>query len=220
METDPDQPLATPSLPESNDSRHLFHEVDTLLRSGVHLQAAHPGQRHLLSYLRDNEAELAVFYHDWHRGARLEHRLEDSQRYYFLEPPAGTWQQAGTPYQRELERKHLLVAMLLCKVFFIDLHKPEFASVEELMTLLEREYENYREGLFRQFARVTDQHKSALDDSQVQDIVKQCLDRFTQLGWLYRPAGGGWLVLPALDRIRDLYQNEISAMPDRFQTLL
>lgn len=217
MEADHHQPLTVPVLPEEAQARQLFHEADTLLRSGVHIQAAHPEHRRLAQYLQHNEPALVAFYHDWHQGARLEHCQEGSDRYYYLEPPAGLWQQGSSPYAKELEREHILVAMLLCKVFFIDMRKQEFASVTELMHLLEREYEEYQEGLFRRLAQVMDKHKSELDDQQVAKLVGQSLQRFKQLGWLYQPAAGGWRVLPALARICDLYRNEINAMPDRLK---
>ena len=217
METNHSQPLAVPALPGGATEQELFHEADTLLRSGVHIQLAHPGQRRLAQYLHRHEGPLAEFYHTWHQGARLAHEQEGPERYYYLEPPAGAWQQAGTPYVRELKPAYLLVALLLCKVFRIDLRRPEFASVEELMVLLEREYAEYRDGLFRQFAQVTGKRRSELDDQQVRDLVERALEWFGQVGWLYRPVAGGWQVLPALERIRELYRNEIAAMPDRFK---
>jgi len=217
MESDAHQPVAIPALPDAAAGQGLFHELDTLLRSGVHVQAAHPDQQHLVSYLRKNEAALAAFYRDWHLGTQLQHRHEEPHRYYFLEPPAGSWAQVGPAFQRELEAKHIIVAMLLCKVFLIDLQKPEFDSVAALMYLLEREYEDYRAGLFRQLARVMDKRETQMDSENVQKLVEQCLRLFKELGWLCRTETGGWRVLPSLDRIRDLYQNEIKAMPDRFK---
>lgn len=220
METDAHQSLGIPTLPDAIAGQELFHELDTLLRSGVHVQAAHPEQQHLVPYLRKNEAALAAFYRDWHLGAQLQHRHEEPHRYYFLEPTASSWAQAGAAFQRELEAKHIIVAMLLCKVFLIDLQKPEFDSVPALMHLLAREYEDYRDGLFRQLARVMDKRETQLDNENVQKLVGQCLALFKDLGWLCRTEAGGWRVLPALDRIRDLYQNEIRAMPGRFKTPL
>ncbi len=85
------------------------------------------------------------------------------------------------------------------------------------MHLLEREYEDYRAGLFRQLARVMDKHETQLNGENVQKLVGQCLRLFKELGWLCRTETGGWRVLPSLDRIHDLYQNEIKAMPDRFK---
>lgn len=216
METDPHQSLAVPTLPGEEADRALFHETDTLLRSGVHIQAAHPEQRRLAQYLHRHEEALAEFYYDWHQGARLAHEQDGPERYYYLEPPAGAWQQTGTPYVRELEPPHLLVALLLCKVFRIDLRRPEFASMDELMGLLEREYAEYHDGLFLQFARLTGRHRSEVDDKKVRDIVEGALKWFVRLGWLHKTTGG-WRVLPALERIRELYRNEIAAMPDHFK---
>lgn len=217
METDDYQPLAVPELPGGTTEQELFHETDTLLRSGVHIQVAHPGQQRLAQYLHRHEGALAAFYRDWHQGACLTHAQNGPERYYYLEPPAGVWQMGGTSYVKELKPAYLLVALLLCKVFRIDMRRPEFASVDALMLLLENEYEEYRDGLFRQFAQVTDKRRSELDDKQVRDIVERALDWFGQVGWLHRPAAGGWRVLPALERIRVLYHNEIAAMPDRFK---
>jgi chromosome condensin MukBEF MukE localization factor len=190
-----------------------FAALDFALRNGQHAQQSHPQQRAWFGLLHRQRASLQLYYRQYF-GLALEQRRQSSEPYYYLRPIEGGSCQVPESNLSKLEPAHVIIALLLCKIALIDYQ--EFNSVEALFMLLREEYSAYREGLFRQLLHLKNNKESEFDEKKMHGWVKQALTDFEELGWMHRLPGGAWRVLPSLDRIRELYQDEIQNMATRY----
>ena len=197
------------------ETQQLLAPVDFALRNGQHVQAEHPQQREWFAFITRHATVLNGYYLICF-NLQLEERRDGMRRYFYL------WQRPGTDslipdaYREPLEPAMVIVGMLLCKVSLMDVQRDEFASIEELLSFLHEEYEEYRDGLFLQLAHLSQEETMQRDEAKVVSLIKRSLKEFERLGWVYRTPDKGWRILPALNRIRELYEEEINSIKLRF----
>ncbi len=205
----------TPALAffADEDAETHFAALDFALRCGQHAQHSHPQQRAWFGLLHRQRASLTLYYRQYF-GLALEYRQQGGEPYYYLRPLEGGGCRVPEAHLLKLDPAHVIIALLLCKIALIDYQ--EFDSVDALFALLREEYSAYREGLFRQLLHLRNNKESEFDENKMRGWVKQALTEFEELGWVHRLPGGAWRVLPSLDRIRELYQDEIQNMATRY----
>ncbi|GAB3862274.1 hypothetical protein GCM10028822_42750 [Hymenobacter terrigena] len=199
------------------DTLTHFGTLELTLRSGTHLQAAHPEQSTLVRYLRQHYTLLNYHFstvYSW----QLVKEGSLNEPYYFLAPLLGAGAQQPLKFRREFGPEYVIVALLLCKVSIIDYQITDFASADDLLQQLQDEYEPYREGLFWHLAHVKGDVEIAPDKKKVIGWLKRCFKEYKRLGWLYEHPDGRLEVMPALDRIREMYEVEIKTLATRYQT--
>lgn len=199
------------------DTQRLLAPVDFALRNGQHLQAEHPAQTEWFRFVVAHTSALSFYYRTYF-GLRLEERREGTRRYFYLSTQSGEAGRIPDDYREPLSAETIIVAMLLCKVSLIDIQRHSFPSIEELLDFLHDEYEEYHEGLFKQLAHLTGNDAMRRDEQRVQKLVKRAMKEFARLGWVHRSADGVWHILPALNRIREMYETEISQLNLRYTT--
>lgn len=207
------QPITALAFFADEEAETHFAALDFALRNGQHAQPSHPQQRVWFSLLHRQRASLQLYYRQYF-DLELEQRQQSGEPYYYLRPIEGRNCRVPEANLSKLESAHVIIALLLCKIVLIDYQ--EFDSIESLFALLREEYSAYREGLFRQLLHLKNNKESEYDENKMHGWVKQALTDFEALGWVHRLPGGEWRVLPSLDRIRELYQDEIQNMATRY----
>lgn len=213
MESSATQPITALTFFADEAAEAHFAALDFALLNGEHAQRAHPRQRTWFSLLHRQHASLRLFYRKYFR-LELEQQQHAGEPYYFLRPADGTACKVPESHYIKLEPVQIIVALLLCKISLIDYQ--EFSSVDALFELLREEYTAYREGLFRQLIHLKGSRESEYDEEKVRKWVGKALLDFEALGWVCRLADGTLRVMPSLDRIRELYQDEIQNMATRY----
>jgi chromosome condensin MukBEF MukE localization factor len=200
---------------EHENAERDFGTVDYALRNSKYLQRQHPEQINLFDFVYDNEKSLRKYYQRFF-GAELRCRGASYNQYYFLHPLPDVHRKIPSSNQEFLKTEHLIIGLLICKIYFIDMQ--EVYSVSTLIHLIRTEYETYREGLFRQLARVQGGKESEFDDKKLEECLRDAVKKFKSLGWLYeRPDTKELQVMPSFDRIRDMYQDEIINIQSKYQ---
>lgn len=213
MEHSPTPPTGSLTFFEDEETEVHFAALDIALRGGQHAQQGHPQQRPWFGLLQRQRVSLRLYYRQYF-GLELEQRQQSGETYYYLRPAEGGGYKVPVASLLKLEPAHVIVALLLCKITLID--DQEFNSIDALFASLRAEYSPYREGLFRQLAYLKGNQESNYDEEKVRRWVRQSLSYFERLGWVYQLPNEAWRIMPSLDRIRDLYQDEIQGMATRY----
>ncbi len=187
-----------------------FAEVDFLLKSGKHIQKIE--NNHFFDFIQAYEPDLKEFYKNIYR-VRLESRISqiDNETYYFLdiEKDENNIGFAKTKNRKRFENKYALLGILLLYLYRVEqIFSPEIKK-EELIETLKND-DRYKNKVYLLFGKTTKQESTAISENTIDSWVENALSEFEELGLVnISKDRSAFQILPAIDRLAVMYQNEI-----------
>lgn len=195
----------------TEESQEHFANCDFALKSGRHIQNHHHELK-LFDYIKVYESELSYYYLKLF-GVPLKHGEYHDQLYYYLDLEGDNKGKFTGSRNDRLSSRHILFGLLLLKIHRLDNYfGRDELSLKQLKDKLKNESSNYREDIYRLFARVANKSgASETDDSNIDIWIENSLSKFAELGWIYFDPNDEdqFTVLPSFNRLFALYFNEI-----------
>jgi chromosome condensin MukBEF MukE localization factor len=196
---------------DSDDSEENFANCDFALKSGKHIQNHHHEYR-LYEYISNNFEELVHLYRKLY-GVVLKRDEFHDQTYFYIDFDSDSRGKFTGTKSDKLSSRHTLFGLLLLKIYRVDNYfgRSEI-SVLKLKEQLKNDNNNYRDDIYRLFAKVANRNNaSETDEGNIHTWIENSLKRFDELGWIYFDNDDNDLftVLPSFNRLFKIYVNEI-----------
>jgi hypothetical protein len=194
-------------------TQELFAELDFWLKSGQHIQKQHSKQKKHFDFIIENVETLGNYYFDFYQ-VRLECKEDDSNhKYYYLD----FFTKANGSFDRGninlFKPEYLSPEFVIIGLFLWNLDRFEYTnSIAEVQKMLDNDYEGYKDGFYRLFAKVSTNKKKVSDDKILVDkVIENALRKFGEIAWLsFRPNSDEFEIMPSFHRLtHDLYFDEI-----------
>lgn len=192
---------------ETDEAENLFAELDFMLKSGQHIQN-YPHQTEFFNFLEKYEDEIRLYYKNLFH-VQLVGKGTDYTRYFFLDMDE---ESRGIVKSRakKLAPEYTLLGILLLKIHRIDKYFINDIYVPDFIQLIKsnEEYKNYIYGLF---AKRREKEATEIDESTIDEWVRNSLMQFERLGWIHFDPRNKELfeIMPSIDRLFTMYSYEI-----------
>jgi chromosome condensin MukBEF MukE localization factor len=195
----------------SDDSEEKFANCDFALRGGRHIQN-HYHEYKLYDYISSNFDELVYFYRKLY-GVALRRDEFHEQPYFFIDFDADNKGKFTALRSDKLSTRHTLFGLLLLKIHRVDNYfGRNDISIEKLKAQLKNGNNNYRDDIYRLFAKVANRNNaSETDEGNIDTWIENGLKKFDELGWIHFDDNNTDLftILPSFNRLFKMYIDEI-----------
>jgi len=196
---------------DSDDSEENFANCDFALRAGRHIQNHHHEHR-LYNYISTYFIELVYLYRKLY-GVTLKRDEFHDQAYFFIDFDADNKGKFTGARSDKLSTRHTLFGLLLLKIYRVDNYFGRSdVNVQKLKEQLKNDNNNYRDDIYRLFAKVANRNNaSETDEGNIDTWIENGLKKFDELGWIHFDDDNVDLftILPSFNRLFKLYINEI-----------
>lgn len=203
---------------DDRKAKEVFARIDYFLRSGIHIQRAHPKPEELFRFIEKNFESLKTYYNDFFQLVLSKGGEELVSRYYFLdfEDEGGRGKiPSDYRYKKYMETSHIIVGVLFFKIYRLDANI-ELDSVGDFIQLLFTEYEEEKNGLFKLVASSSTNKSTDYLDKDVIKEIRDAFEEFEKIGWIM------WLddekdkfkYLSSFERLRKKYYPQINTIDE------
>ena len=196
---------------DNEDSEENFANCDFALRNGKHIQN-HYHEHRVYDYLSTYFSELVYLYRKLY-GVLLKREEFHDQPYFFIDFDEDNKGRFTGNRSDKLSSRHTLFGLLLLKIYRVDNYfgRNEI-SVLKLKEQLKNDSNNYRDDIYRLFAKVANRNNaSETDEGNIDTWIEKGLRKFDELGWIYFDPDNTdqFTILPSFNRLFKIYINEI-----------
>jgi hypothetical protein len=175
------QEITAWSFLQDPEALTVYHEVDTELRNGRHIQNWKK-QQDCFQFIERNFDSLRMFYGNYF-PLNLTQEGETIYKYYFLEFPVDNRKGVAPENRHFLPNEYLIIGFMIYKIIFIDGYV-ELESIKALQKMIRQDYEELKAGLYKVLAKAKRINITQMDEEKVDDIILKALRAFEDLGWI------------------------------------
>jgi len=204
------------SFLKTPEAKRYFAEVDYHLKNGMHIQKEYPKPEALYRFLDKYAIQLKKYYSDLFQVV-LSYGGEEWNRYYFIDFTEGNRGNILSENREYVPAQHLIIGLLLINIYKIDAHI-EMNTVSDFKRTLRQDYEEYKNDLYRLLADAESDKDSDYSDRKIDGAIDSAFRFFAKIGWISLSQADEFKVMPSIERLRKMYENQIINIEDIFKS--